>query len=106
MTLLFSIFFRTPTMQVPQIVYAGSFESVAGVMDPLSCYCGTGAYVTTKTGDRVPVCFDSIAEEQIMCKNIRVSGKFVKKVHETSTIDPCLSGTQKVLEVKSYSCLK
>ncbi len=48
---------------VEQITVTGSFQSVEGVMDKLSCFCSHGGYIETEEGTIISVCFNETIEK-------------------------------------------
>lgn len=77
----------------------GSFRSVKGIMDPLSCYCNNSGYVETPSGESVPVCFKD--DVVISTRDyIEVTG-----IMTTRSIDSngtCPSGVKTYLIVESF----
>lgn len=78
----------------------GSFRSVQGVMDPLSCYCSNGGYVESPAGEVVPVCFDN-ATEISNTDYIEITGAMTTRSIEAN--GACSSGTLSYLVVESYN---
>lgn len=82
---------------VDQRTVTGSFRSVSGVMDELSCYCSNGGYVTTEDGAMVAVCFDEPVES---CDKITVTGyRTSKKIQSNGA---CPEGIMGFLKVQSF----
>lgn len=82
---------------VDQRTVTGSFRSVSGVMDELSCYCSNGGYVTTEDDEMVAVCFD---EEVESCPKITVTGYRTSKKIESN--GACPAGMMGFLKVQEY----
>lgn len=80
-----------------QRTVTGSFRSVSGVMDELSCFCSNGGYVTTEDGLSVAVCFDEPVES---CDKIKVTGYRTSKKIESN--GACSGGMMGFLKVQSY----
>ncbi|NVK65899.1 MAG: hypothetical protein HWE22_14995 [Flavobacteriales bacterium] len=82
---------------VEQKTITGSFQSVEGVMDRLSCFCYHSGYVTTEDGERIAVCFEETVES---CPKITVTGyQTSKKISENGA---CSKGIMGYLKVQSY----
>lgn len=77
----------------------GSYKSVKGVMDPLSCYCGNGGYVYTPAGETVAVCFDDNLTVN-SCDVITVTGVVSSQSIESN--GPCPAGSMAILKVETY----
>jgi hypothetical protein len=90
----------TPAAEI--VTVTGTFKSVQGVMDPLSCYASNGGYVTQSNGERVAVSFTT--ESEITCASIEVKGNYITKTISSNPNSPCPAGTMKMLEVESYTC--
>lgn len=93
--------FEDEVIQEPDLVeqrtVTGSFRSVSGVMNELSCYCSNGGYVTTVDGEEVAVCFNEPVES---CDKITVTGyKTSKKIESNGS---CPGGIMSFLKVQSY----
>ncbi|MCP4442115.1 MAG: hypothetical protein GY810_24660 [Aureispira sp.] len=87
----------------------GEFRSVAGVMNPLSCYCSEGGYITVKTPEeegrkKIAVCFKSKNPPTKACKNIEVTGKYKTLKRKSNPNSPCPGGEKRVLMVKTHNC--
>ena len=80
----------------------GDFRSVQGVMNPLSCYCSNGGYVTLAEGRKVAVCFEN--KEKVSCSKITVTGTYITKTIKPDPASPCPAGTMTIFQVSSYSC--
>jgi hypothetical protein len=81
----------------------GTVQSVRGVMDELSCYCGNGAYITNSGGGKSAVCFaDNVNLEG--CVEIEVSGIYETVYLESDENNPCPSGEMSFMRVKKYTC--
>lgn len=82
---------------VQQKSLTGSFQSVEGVMDRLSCFCSHGGYVTTEDGERIAVCFDETVES---CPKITITGyQTSKKINDNGA---CTEGMMSYVKVQSY----
>ena len=93
-----------PTSEDAEIVIAaGTFRSVAGVMDQLSCACSSGGYVTSPDGKETAICLDNF-EEDVFCESITVAGTMVTKNVESSPENPCRGGAYAFVMVKSFEC--
>jgi hypothetical protein len=80
----------------------GSFVSMKGVMDELSCYCFNGGYLTTENNEKIPLCFQE--EDEIDCKNLSVEGYFEEKNIDTEETNPCPVGKKSVFKVVAFEC--
>ena len=90
-------------IEAAQIVVGGKFQSVAGMMDELNCYCSNGGYVISSSGKKLAVCF---LEDQHPnnCSEIEVTGTYKTKHLETDPSSPCSVGSMTYLEVKTFIC--
>ena len=87
------------TDAVEQKTITGSFRSVSGVMNKLSCYCSNGGYVTTEDGAEFAVCFKS--EDNVpSCDKITVTGYVTSKSIESN--GACPGGMMEFLKVQEY----
>jgi len=92
-----------PTAAAPIVdherMVVGSYRSVKGVMDKLSCHCGNGGYVETPAGETVAVCFD---QNTIVnsCDVITVTG--VVSSHSIESNGACPAGMMSILTVETY----
>lgn len=84
------------------VTLTGDFQSMQGVMNPVSCYCGNPGYLTTPDGTKTAVCFEN--REDISCKKITVTGKYVTKTVADDPNSPCPAGQKMVLQVSSWKC--
>ncbi|MCA6363703.1 MAG: hypothetical protein IM638_11755 [Bacteroidetes bacterium] len=91
-----------PAAESQTITITGTFKSIQGVMDPLSCYASNGGYVTQNNGERVAVMFKT--EEEVTCSTIEVKGMYVTKTAATNPTSPCPDGQRSILQVESYTC--
>ncbi len=84
---------------VEQKTITGSFRSVQGVMNELSCYCSNGGYVKTADGTEVAVCFKS---EVVVpsCDKITVTGYMTSKSIQSN--GACPAGIMGFLKVQEY----
>ncbi|MCH2045613.1 MAG: hypothetical protein MK212_15970 [Saprospiraceae bacterium] len=87
-----------------EVTVSGSFRSFTGVMNPLSCYCYNVGTITTKSGERVNVCFKNVEihKDPKKCDNLTVTGSY--KNISIKDNGPCPAGTKKLLMVSKYSC--
>jgi hypothetical protein len=81
----------------------GTYKSVIGVMDLLSCYCLNGGYLTTQDGKEIPICFENI-EEEIECNYLVVEGNYITKKIDPDSTNPCPAGEMTLFYVTSYEC--
>lgn len=88
---------RVKEAVVEQKTITGSFQSVEGVMDRLSCFCSFGGYITTETGKKMAVCFDESVES---CPKITVTGYQTSK--QINGSEACSAGIMGYLKVQSY----
>lgn len=93
----------TSTTSNKASIVEGDFQSVAGVKDPLSCFCSNGGYVTTTKGERVAVCFGE--NQSINCKKITVNGMYEQHTKSSDPTDVCANQSATFLKVKAFSCL-
>ncbi len=100
--IVFSCAINTKKSVIKQTVLNGSFRSVQGVMDNLSCYCSNGGYVTTMENKKIGICFDESSE--FTCKNIQVKGYYRKKMINPEKYSPCPAGERNLFYVTSYKC--
>lgn len=80
---------------------AGSYKSTMGVMDRFSCFCFNGGYITTASGERIPVCFEGNIKP-VTCKNIEVKGTY--KTKEIKDEGACTAGSIKYIAAESHTC--
>ena len=83
-----------------QRTVTGSFKSVKGVADDLSCYTKNGGYVTVLTGEIVAVSFND-SEAVSSCDNITVTG--YKTSRSIKSKGSCPEGMMAFLKVQSYT---
>ena len=85
---------------IEQITVEGSFRSVNGVMDKLSCYTSNGGYIKTEDGERIAVSFK---ENEVVssCERITVTGYMTSRRIESN--GPCSEGIMSFLKVQSYA---
>ena len=85
--------------------FSGDFRSIVGVMNPLSCYCSNGGYVTTKGGKQIPICFKSVEHPKKECITIKVTDGHYKTVtRKADPKSPCPSGQKDIFMVTAYTC--
>ncbi len=87
------------TNTVGQITITGSFRSVNGVMDELSCYTSNGGYIKTSDGTIVAVSFKD-NENVSSCEKITVTGFMTSRKIEAN--GSCPEGMMSFLKVQSY----
>lgn len=116
LVMLFSIFLGTPMvateMPIEQpvvpveesILVSGSFESVMGVMDELSCHCENGIYISDELGDTVPVCLDVVTSEVPTCRIYSAEGPMTMMEGSTDEMSPCSSNSMSVLMAEHGVC--
>jgi len=81
----------------------GTYKSVMGVMDPLSCYCFNGGYLTTQSGKEIPICFEN-SEVEIECDYLLIEGNYITKKIDHDSTNPCSAGEMTLFYVTSYEC--
>ena len=81
----------------------GTYESVMGVMDSLSCYCFNGGYLTTQDGKEIPICFEN-DQEEIKCDYVVMEGYYKTKKINPEPTNPCPAGEMSYFNIVSYSC--
>ena len=86
-----------PPTVVEERTVSGSFQSVTGVMDELSCYCSNGGNVTAEDGVVTAVCFE---EEVESCEKITVTGYMTSRSIESN--GACPGGMMGFLKAMSY----
>jgi hypothetical protein len=72
-------------------------------MDPLSCYCYNGGYITTSSNEKIPICFSN-DDEDVPCKNLEVSGNYKSIKIQPDSNNPCPSGEMNIFFVTKYTC--
>ena len=77
----------------------GSFRSVNGVMDKLSCYTSNGGYIKLADGKTVAVSFKD-SEAVSSCEKITVTGYMTSKSIKSNGV--CSEGMMGFLKVQSY----
>jgi hypothetical protein len=87
---------------VQQTTLTGTFRSMKGVMDPLSCYCYNSGYLSTSNGERIAVCIKD--EDVELCTNITVKGAYEKITVASSPNSPCPGGEREIFVIESYTC--
>jgi hypothetical protein len=95
---------KTAIKKTKTLTLSGTFTSTAGVMTPLSCYCGNSGTVTTTTGKAIEVCFEN-TQAAITCGSIRVKGYYVTKTNAPAPSNPCPKGTRTYFKVLAHTCL-
>lgn len=95
--------FNEEAVEVPdaieQITITGSFRSVRGVMDELSCYTSNGGYVDASAGTIIAVSFND-NDVVSSCDKITVTGYMTSKKIESN--GSCPEGNMGFLKVQSY----
>lgn len=87
----------------PLFSYVGEFRSVAGVMDPLSCYCFNGGYLLTSEGNEIAICLtDQMTLPE--CTSVRVTGSFNVQQRSSGPMDPCPAGERRILKATRIGC--
>ena len=79
----------------------GVFRSTKGVMDPLSCVCYNGGYLTIGS-EEIAICFTD--DTDINCKKVEVSGKYITNTPEFSKTNPCPQTEIRYFMVEKYNC--
>ncbi len=82
----------------------GSFRSIKGVMNSLSCYCYNGGNLTTADNQEIKICFEN-EDIDVNCEKVEIIGEYRTITKSSGAKDPCPSGQSKILFVKSYKCL-
>ena len=95
---------RTPTSGQAARVLEGSYRSIRGVMDPLSCYCFNGGYLTTAEGERFALCFANEEDMPGACENLRVTALHTTKTLDPEPTSPCPAGERTLYAVQSFTC--
>lgn len=98
---LISIFFCMSLYSQPPQTFTGEYRSIAGVMDPLSCYCYNGGYLVYGKDEAVKVCFDKF-DKKIENGRITVRGRFEKITHKSNPDNPCPGDSEMIFIVDSY----
>ncbi len=95
------------------VTVEGTYRSLRGVMQPISCYCNDAAYITTANGDEINVCFEHGelesscgGEKENTCTRIRVTGVYVETTINPDPSSPCPAGTMRYLKVSKLECLR
>jgi hypothetical protein len=93
------------------VTVEGSYRSIRGVMNALSCHCYDGGYITTDSGDRIAVCFENKELDAAMdkdpdmrCDRLRVTGVYKDSGLESDGNNPCPSGSMRYLKVIKWHC--
>lgn len=84
--------------------FEGTFQSLMGVRNNLSCYCYNVGYLTVDDETRIAVCFKE-ETEKITCTRLKVVGSFQDVTIEPESTNPCPAGTRKIFMVKKMTCL-
>lgn len=83
--------------------FEGTFESVSGVMDKLSCYTSNGGYLTLSNGRVIMLSFEEGAAIY-NCQKMKVKGEYVMKEIEDGEKNPCPAGQLTFFRVISFEC--
>lgn len=83
---------------------SGTYSSIKGVKNKLSCYCYNGGYLITESGERIAVCFKD-ENIDINCERVEISGKYVVKKLNTEPGSACKNGKMKIFEAEKFECL-
>jgi len=92
---------RTPPSS-QQEFYTGSFRSMKGVFNPISCYCGNGGYLQTELGETIPICLKE--NQEVLCPKIRVSGRFMSQASPKESTSPCPQESMNIFRVATFEC--
>ncbi len=92
-----------PEVKEWTLTYVGSFSSVRGVKDPLSCFCPNGGYVDACGGKRVPLCFEGKGPPED-CRSIEVQGSYVDGVPGPDWAGHCPDEPMRYLLVEEWHC--
>lgn len=84
------------------VTLTGDYKSMRGVMNPVSCYCGNGGYITTESGEKTAVCFSD--KDKPECQKIKVTGHYITVTVDPDPNNPCPAGQMQLLQVTSFSC--
>lgn len=79
--------------------FIGNYNSVMGVMDPLSCYCYNAGYLEIEENESINVCFEEF-EDKVPSGNISVTG-YWKEVKIQSN-NACPGGSKYIFYAVSY----
>jgi len=90
----------TPPLKMES--HTGTFKSLQGVLNPISCYCGNGGYLQTEEGKEIPVCLEE--NQEVTCLEITVTGPYVEQKAPEEPTTPCPSGTMTILMVRNFEC--
>lgn len=96
---------KSKAATVKLITIEGAFTSAAGVMKPVSCYCGNGGEIVTAGGRLVNVCFDDTANTGGEQRRIKAKGYYIAKAYTPASGDPCPGGSMKIFKVISFRFL-
>ena len=83
----------------------GTYKSVKGVMDPLSCYCNNGGYLTTSDNKKIPVCFED-TDTEIKYDAIEIHGNYKTVKNNPEPTSACRAGSMTYFSATSYSSKK
>ncbi len=84
------------------LTFSGTYRTVMGVMNPLSCYCYNGGYLTISDDERISISFDDLKMDKVKSGKITVTGHYEEIEHESSAKDPCPGGVRKIFIVESF----
>ena len=93
-----------PPPPMESFTISGTFKSVEGVMDPLSCHCSNGGYLTDEYNTTYAICLED--GKEVDCETIQVTG-FMEEDHVTFDAEnPCKSGLTYLMRPTSVICLE
>lgn len=91
---------ETPVTNIlDQRTITGSFRSVKGVMDKLSCYTSNGGYIKLTDGTTMAVSFND-SEDVLNCDKITVTGYMTSRNIDSN--GSCPAGMMGFLKIQSY----
>ena len=93
----------TETENVKKETITGTFRSIKGVMNNLSCYCYNGGFVTTAEGTEISICLPN-ENAEIDCKTVELTGHYETITIEPDGNSPCPAGELEVFMVSSFEC--
>jgi len=87
------------------ITLVGTYESLQGVMNDISCYGYNIGYLTTKDNEIV-ICFDEMKNvDKVVCdKKLTVKGNYKTVKVEENFNSPCPAGEREIFMVSEFSC--
>jgi len=81
----------------------GSYRSIKGVMTDLSCYCYNSGYLTTESGELIPVCFPN-DDTEIDYETVTFTGAYENRTVTSEPTSPCPPGERTLFIVQSHEC--